>query len=76
MSHSCNYAVFFKAWNQAISMGYYIGIYSVNHYIKPSNSSQLTKGNAPLVPPRYYYNCTKAAVWDFRGRNTLVGHIL
>ena len=62
MSHSCNYAVFFKAWNQAISMGYYIGIYSVNHYIKPSNPSQLTKGDTPLVSPKYYHNHIKAAI--------------
>jgi hypothetical protein len=30
----------------------------------------------PLVPPRHYYDCIKAAVWDSEGRNILVGYIL
>ena len=29
-----------------------------------------------LVPPKHYYNRTKAAIWDSGGRNTLMGHIL
>ena len=57
-------------------MRYYVGIYLVNYYVKSSNSSQLTKGNAPLVPPRHYHDHIKAAVWDSGGRNILVGHIL
>jgi hypothetical protein len=29
-----------------------------------------------LVFPWYYYDCTKAVVWNSGSRNTLVGHIL